>query len=73
MKSTQVRAVVRRIDAPTRTTRWFPSEDHSIIEELIQLIPSVGENYMVVWQEREVNLKPEVGPLPKKAGAVANV
>lgn len=54
MKSKQVRAVLRRIDAPTRTTSWYPSGDQAIIQELIEMLPPVGENFMVVWQEREV-------------------
>jgi hypothetical protein len=63
-KSTQVRAIVRRIDLPTRTTDWFPSGDQTLIEKLIGLLPSVGENFMVVWQEREDNL-------PAQAPAIA--
>jgi hypothetical protein len=59
-KSTQVRAIVRRIDLPTRTTGWFTSGDQTIIEKLIELLPSVGENFMVVWQEREINLQTQL-------------
>jgi hypothetical protein len=59
-KSTQVRAIVRRIDLPTRTTGWFLSGDQTIIEKLIELLPPVGENFMVVWQEREINLRTQL-------------
>jgi hypothetical protein len=59
-KSTQVRAIVRRIDLPTRTTGWFLSGDQTIIEKLIELLPPVAENFMVVWQEREINLRTQL-------------
>jgi hypothetical protein len=57
MKLPEVRAVVRRINSPAKNTAWYSCEDRRIIEELIQLLPPVSENYMVVWQERAVNLR----------------
>jgi hypothetical protein len=59
-KSTQVRAIVRRIDLPTRTTGWYLSGDQAIIQELMSMLPPVGENFMVVWQEREINLRTQL-------------
>lgn len=56
MKSKQVRAVVRLVDLPSRSTGWFPSGDRAIVGQLIEMLPAVGENFMVVWQEREVTL-----------------
>jgi len=49
----EVRAVVRLVDLPSRKTNWFASGDVSVVSELMKLLPPIGQNFMVVWQERE--------------------
>jgi hypothetical protein len=69
MKLAEVRAVVRCINSPTKNTAWYSCEDRRIIEELIQLLPPVSENYMVVWQERAVNLESRVATVSQSRSA----
>lgn len=53
LKRHEVRAVVRLVDLPSRKTDWFASGDVAVVCELITMLPPIGQNFMVVWQERE--------------------
>jgi len=59
LRKNDVRAVVRLVDLPSRKTDWFDSEDVSIVSELMKLLPPIGQNFMVIWQEREAVRLPE--------------
>ena len=48
-----VRAVIRRVDAPTKTTEWVPSDSLALREMLIEILPPSGQAFLVVWEERE--------------------
>lgn len=50
----QVRAVVRRVDRKTLATEWFPAGNRDAIEALLKLLPPNREDFMVMWEEREV-------------------
>jgi hypothetical protein len=58
MSQKLVRAVVRGIDTAPRTTGWvlFGSPEMRIM--LLAILPPVGENFTVVWEEWE----PEPNP-----------
>ena len=49
-----LRAVVHRVDSPALTTEWFPPRSPEAIEAVTKLLPLNSENFMVIWEEREV-------------------
>jgi hypothetical protein len=53
----QVRAVIRRVDRETLKTEWFPLGSLQVVEALMKLLPLNGEDFMVIWEEREIKAK----------------
>ena len=49
----ETRAVVRGIDILRKATQWAPSGSREIHQLLMAILPPSGENFLVVWEERE--------------------
>ena len=55
MGAKSVRAVIRRADRETLATAWFPLGSPEVIKALLDILPLNGENFMVIWQESEID------------------
>ena len=55
MGKRQIRAVIRRVDAPTIRTDWF-SDAKEAREQLAAVLP-FPEEFLVRWENREVEIE----------------
>ena len=50
-----VRAIVRRADREPLITSWFPLGSQDAVQALLDILPLNGENFMVIWEESEID------------------
>jgi hypothetical protein len=55
MGKRQMRAVIRRVDAPTIRTDWF-SDANEAREQVAAILP-FPEEFLVRWENREVEIE----------------